>query len=350
MKKAIAKEEQSNEVIAYRKDDDDDGKDDMKIQDDVPRVENGLVMFFGASKYDSEIYPDLDDIIEDEECLSNVFEKKFKYRFISNGDFNKTWSKSEAEDWIELVRDKEMIQDGEVQYDALIFCGASHGSIDAMICSDGKELKLKDIRSSFAVNSQLRNIPKIFIFNCCRTPYQKPRGPAGDTRAVGYSVTITGTEGDAVYGSRLSRVVANAFRASITYETNVHNTLDAARESAKKHKKPMDLRLQEYDTAVGRVVLLKHPQAAQSRGVVSDPLLNTDDDLTNLLRPQKNGSKMDLFYKGYYDALFKKGLKDKASLRALTKMTDEGIKKTLNDVGIKMVFHRNELLKRIKNL
>eukprot|EP01083_Nonionella_stella_P118333 353256_1 len=69
MKKAIAKEEQSNEVIAYGKDDDDDSKDDMKIQDDVPRVENGLVMFFGAGKYDSEIYPDLDDIIEDEECL-----------------------------------------------------------------------------------------------------------------------------------------------------------------------------------------------------------------------------------------------------------------------------------------
>eukprot|EP01083_Nonionella_stella_P272468 923962_1 len=349
MKKAIAKEEQSNEVIAYRKDDDDDGKDDMKIQDDVPRVENGLVMFFGASKYDSEIYPDLDDIIEDEECLSNVFEKKFKYRFISNGDFNKTWSKSEAEAWIQLVRDKELIQNGEVQYDALIFCGASHGSIHSMICSDGQKLSFKDIRSSFAgnVNHTFRKLPKIFIFNCCRSEYKKSRGTEEETSAAGYSVTITGTEGDKVFGSRLSGFVADAFRASYTYKTNVHDTLCAATEMAKK---TMELRLQEYDVKVGRVVLLKHPQAAQSRGVVSDPLLNTDDDLTNLLRPQKNGSKMDLFYKGYYDALFKKGLKDKASLRALTKMTDEGIKKTLNDVGIKMVFHRNELLKRIKNL
>eukprot|EP01083_Nonionella_stella_P148429 469770_1 len=85
IKEYFAKQEQVNEAIAYHKDDEDYGKDDMKIQDDVPRVENGLVMFFGVGKYQSETYPDLDDIIEDEEHARNVFEKKFNYRFISNG-------------------------------------------------------------------------------------------------------------------------------------------------------------------------------------------------------------------------------------------------------------------------
>eukprot|EP01083_Nonionella_stella_P152173 487401_1 len=37
-------------------------------------------------------------------------------------------------------------------------------------------------------------------------------------------------------------------------------------------------------------------------------------DIEKLLRPQKDGSKMDLFYKGYYDALFNAGFNDKKSL------------------------------------
>eukprot|EP01083_Nonionella_stella_P259645 886272_1 len=327
-----------------------DDRDDAKAQpqhdaigayfnddDAVPRVDNGLVMFFGAGKYTTYSY--LGDIIEDEQFMSNVFEKKFKYRFISNCDFDKKWSKPEALAWIQLIRDKELIQNDELQYDALIFCGASHGSMHAVICSDGEEWKLKDIRSSFAsnVNREFRKLPKIFVFNCCRTTYKKPRSTEEETRAAGYSVTITGTEGDQVFGSRLSRYVADAFTASYTNKRNVYDTLCSAIQSAKK---TMELRLQEYDPEVGRVVFSKRPKG---RGVAFDPLLNADDDLTNVLRPQLDGSPIDLFYKGYYDALFNAGFKTDDSLRTLTK-------DKLNDVGIKMVFHQKELLKRIARI
>eukprot|EP01083_Nonionella_stella_P258722 883966_1 len=168
------------------------------------RVDNVLVMFFGMGKYFSETYPDLDDIAEDEEWFRTVFEKKFKYRFIANDNYNQTWERSEAMKWIQCVRENELLRNRPVKYNGLIFCGASHGSMHAMICSDGKPLKLQDIRSSFAstVNSQFKDIPKIFIFNCCRTvPGQKPRGREEQTGAAGYSVTITGTEGDEVFGT-----------------------------------------------------------------------------------------------------------------------------------------------------
>eukprot|EP01083_Nonionella_stella_P258721 883963_1 len=309
----------------------------------IQRVDKVLVMFFGMSFYKSATYPNLDDIHDDEKYFRDVFEKMFNYRFITNDGYDQTWKKSDAEEWIEVVRDSELLHNRQVQYDGLIFCGASHGSMHSMICSDGEELKMKDIRSSFAsnVNRQFRDLPKIFIFNCCRTPYQKPqdRGTEEETRAAGYSVTITSTEGDKVFGSRLSRFVADAFTDCCENKTNVHDTLYAATEMAKK---TMELRLQEYDLKVGRVVFLKGPDPL-GRGVVTDSLSDADDDLTNILRPQKGGSKMDLFYKQYYSALFESGFRTNASLCKLTK-------DKLNKLGITMVFHQKELLKRVATL
>eukprot|EP01083_Nonionella_stella_P249440 862523_1 len=311
----------------------------------IPICKNPFVMFLGMRRYSPENYPDLDDIMEDEECLSEVFEGQFKYRFVTNdidddGKYNQIWTKEAAEDWIEFVRNNEIIQNNQVKYDALIFCGASHGSIDAMICSDGKELKFKDIRSLFArnVNKQFDDIPKIFIFNSCRTKYQKPTNArAGDSPATGYTVSITGTEGNEVYGPKLSRCVADAFAACCANKTNVYKMLRAAKDNANKEN--MKLRLQEYDMSIDDVVFLKR---AKGRGPASDPLLNADDDLTNLLRPQK-GSKQNLLNKQYYDALSAAGFTNNAKLRALTD-------KNLIDNGIKLVFHRKELLKRAKAL
>eukprot|EP01083_Nonionella_stella_P084929 235206_1 len=77
----------------------------------------------------------------------------------------------------------------------------------------------------------------------------------------------------------------------------------------------MAIRLQEYDNKIDFVVFAKH---AKGRGPNSDPLSNADDDLTNLLRPQKGGSKKNLLYKQYYHALSAAGFTNNAKLRALT--------------------------------
>eukprot|EP01083_Nonionella_stella_P309006 1092653_1 len=73
----------------------------------------------------------------------------------------------------------------------------------------------------------------------------------------------------------------------------------------------------------------------------TNPLSNTDCDLSNLLSPQKGGSKMDL--RPYYNVLYKAEYQTNDQLRTLTK--DD-----LNELGIKVIFHQKELLKRTATL
>eukprot|EP01083_Nonionella_stella_P027277 75094_1 len=77
--------------------------------------------------------------------------------------------------------------------------------------------------------------------------------------------------------------------------------------------------------------------------VGKNPLVNVDDDVRNVLRPQKDGSKEDLYNAELYNAFIKAGYTDKKSLRTLTKAK-------LNELGIKKIFQQKELLKRIASL
>eukprot|EP01083_Nonionella_stella_P293135 996869_1 len=243
------------------------GKRHSVLVKPVKRVDNALVIFFGIAMYQHETYPDLEDINEDELYFRDTFEDKFRYRFIAN-EYNKHWNKSDVENWIVSIRNSVLIVNDCMQYNALIFCGASHGSTYAMICSDGKKLNLKDIRSLFAwnVNNQFRNLPKMFIFNCCRTQYETPRGAHQDTVAAGYSVSITGTEGDPVFGSKLSRYVADAFNecSKDKKKANAGDILRAATRKAREEG-DMQLRLQEHDMEIDDVVFVKHPQSRGSK-------------------------------------------------------------------------------------
>eukprot|EP01083_Nonionella_stella_P201301 736520_1 len=178
-------------------DDDDDTKDEVKTQSDnkdhrmnkpldspVKRVYNALIMLLGISEYTAKSYKNLDDhhhdISKEEFIFRNVFEKKFRYRFISCEYKNKPFNYRDSLGWITEIRDTVMIQNRQLQYDALILCGASHGNINGMVCSDGSTLAYETIRSAFAncVHRKFCNIPKIFIFNCPRTkPVRQSRGP-----------------------------------------------------------------------------------------------------------------------------------------------------------------------------
>eukprot|EP01083_Nonionella_stella_P108702 316360_1 len=264
--------------------DEDDDKDDLKAQNDV---DNALVMFFGISTYDHSSYPYLDDIGEDEQCFRDTFEGKYRYTFIAN-EYDRKWSRSEAEEWIQAKRDTILLDQG-TRYNALIFCGASHGSMHSMICSDGSEFNLKDIRSSFSssVNTKFRKLPKVFIFNCCRTPYEKPRTSQENSSSAGYSVTITGSEGNSVFGSRLSGYIATAF--STCYDkkmTKLHDIIMEATNKADSEGR-MTLRLQEHDIRIDNVWFVKH---TQSRGVEVGAQLDgtapiRDDELRTILEP-----------------------------------------------------------------
>eukprot|EP01083_Nonionella_stella_P071802 193093_1 len=278
-------------------------------------VDDALVIFFGICKYQHDTYSDLDDINEDEYFFRGTFETKFRYKFIKN-DYNREWTKSEAEDWIESIRNNELTPHGRVQYNALIFCGASHGSMYSMICSDGKQLNVKDIRSLFAwnVNKKLRNLPKIFIFNCCRTKYQKVRGVEEESCAAGYSVSITGTEGDPVFGSKLSRYVATAFSECYDHERqkSVHDVLVKATRTAGTEG-GMQLKLQEHDINIDDVVFLKKPPSRGSRAarVSRDSRqISLANELMTFLRKIQSGGELEKYYHDFQ----KRGYKTVESL------------------------------------
>eukprot|EP01083_Nonionella_stella_P182709 658084_1 len=308
---------------------------EMKTQGDC--VDNPFVMLFGMGKYNPNTKcEDLDTIINDEECLVNVFKKELNYRFVTNDDdrkYKRKWTPSQAIEWIELMRDNEIIQKG---HDSLIFCGASHGTDSAMICSEkGEALTFKQIRSLFA-GDKFTEMPKIFIFNSCRKDENLiDSKSSGDSKkklqTVDYSLTITTPEGTTARGAKLTRCVANAF-AKFRGQT-VRKILSEAR-------KKTQLRYQEHDPKVDDVVFLA---CGKERGVASNSRLIADDDLKNLLCPQ-SGSKMNLLY--YYDALSAAGYTDEATLRGLANLADE----ELITIGFKLVFHRRELQRRAKAL
>eukprot|EP01083_Nonionella_stella_P136096 413947_1 len=213
-----------------------DGNSSMEANKPIKRADNPLTMFFGIETYLGKMYKNLNDIHDDERRLRHTFEEELGYQFESNEYKDKIWTRADAIQWIRSKRDEILIKKGRVQYNALIFCAASHGSTHSIICSDGQPLETSTIRSMFAwnVNESFTNMPKVFIFNCCRTPFVKQpatsiaRGGPG----AGYGLTMTGTEGKEVFGAKLSSFVAAAFSES-EGKRGLYDIFKSAKEKAK---------------------------------------------------------------------------------------------------------------------
>eukprot|EP01083_Nonionella_stella_P193900 715573_1 len=103
-------------------------------------------------------------------------------------------------------------------FDSVIFGIAAHGASNGMICSDGDALDTKYIRSLFGaeVKKEFAHIPKILVFNFCRNESKACKDSNDNRGTVSYSVTITGPEGKAAFGSDLSKYVTPAFSESRT--------------------------------------------------------------------------------------------------------------------------------------
>eukprot|EP01083_Nonionella_stella_P144073 449108_1 len=312
----------------------------------VKLADNAFVMFLGYSMYTGTSFKDLNDIHEDEWCFREIFEDQFGYHFESNEYKNKSciWTSAAALEWIRSMRDNVLIQNDQVQYNALIFIGASHGSTNAMICSNGEPLDTAIIRSMFAsrVNKAFANMPKVFIFNCCRTPFVKVKDAAVATAPGGpgsrYGLTMTGTEGNKVFGAKLSSFVAAAFR-----ELNGKKGLyDIFKNAKKKATHTMGLALQEHDPDVDDVIFKTKPQGRGSgpNAQADNADHVRDDEVRNVLKPSYGS--MDLLQ--YLRPLRAAGFTNKTKLCTLTE-------ERLKEVNIKMkVFHKKELLKRIAKL
>eukprot|EP01083_Nonionella_stella_P249364 862367_1 len=316
-----------------------DGNSSMEANKPIKRADNPLTMFFGVETYLGKMYKNLNDIHDDERRLRHTFEEELGYQFESNEYKDKIWTKADIVQWIRSKRDEILIKKGRVQYNALIFCAASHGSTHSIICSDGQPLETSTIRSMFAwnVNESFTNMPKVFIFNCCRTPFVKQpatsiaRGGPG----AGYGLTMTGTEGKEVFGAKLSSFVAAAFSES-EGKRGLYDIFKSAKEKAKYE---MGLALQEHDPDVDDVIFAKKPlgRGSELRAQSDGAAQVVDDDVRNILKPIQGS--MDLLK--YLDPLRAAGVTNADELRKLTK-------ERLKEKGIKMmIFHEKELLKRI---
>eukprot|EP01083_Nonionella_stella_P246800 856398_1 len=80
-----------------------------------------------------------------------------------------------------------------------------------------------------------------------------------------------------------------------------------------------------------------------SRGMVKNPLRNVDDDLFNILSPQKGSGSAKMNLQQYYQSFHDAGLQYNKAICSLTKQK-------LEELGIKKVFHKKELLRRVDEL
>jgi len=130
------------------------------------RVRNPLVVAVSIGQYDSSTLPGLPGV-KDIDSLRE-FADFMGYAFTSNND-KAHWKKEEI---LLFLRDTvvgELVAgDGNVRYDSLIVCVSGHGMDGGIITSD-YHLVDNDVfhRIISGPNPNLRNIPRVFIFDAC---------------------------------------------------------------------------------------------------------------------------------------------------------------------------------------
>ena len=106
---------------------------------------------------------------KDAETLKNLCQY-MNWTFISKGDDVKThWTEKEVMEFLEEGIGVVMFdKDGKSNFDGLIVCVSCHGMKDAIVTSDMKTIERTVIHRTLSLKyPQLRDIPRIFVFDCC---------------------------------------------------------------------------------------------------------------------------------------------------------------------------------------
>ena len=106
---------------------------------------------------------------KDADTLQNLCQY-MNWTFISKGDEVKThWTEKEVMDFLQKdIGQKMFDKDGESTFDGLIVCVSCHGIQDKIVTSDMKTIERTVIHRTLSLKyPQLRDIPRIFVFDCC---------------------------------------------------------------------------------------------------------------------------------------------------------------------------------------
>eukprot|EP01083_Nonionella_stella_P129679 393475_1 len=318
-------------------------QEESKLNDNANARNNPLMICIGIEQY----YEALANLktAKDIETYKSVFEDLYNYKIFAN-DPSKPMNAKELLKFLRKAR-KYLYdyEEDEANHDSLIVTFGGHGTYDSVICSDRSHVKHKDIRDIFKL-PELTDIPKIFMFDSCRTDgdrdEMKDEKHRGLDKASTFSATLMTSEGHKVYGAKICKHITQEFKRMHERNkfANFYTMCRIARANIQKEtNKEQDLMVCEHDLDVDDVVFVPRDKArssgpeAQTDGTV--PVI--DDEISNLLRPYPGS--MNLLH--YVDPLRKAGVTNKEELLQLTS-------EKLKEKGIKMViFHKKELLKRI---
>eukprot|EP01083_Nonionella_stella_P262009 891419_1 len=369
----FAKNEAVNEVIRHKEDD-----DEKKIQNDVTsNTEAPIVVLDLLSigivigEYDAADIDDIPDVCCDVANYHDVLGKEYKYKFMSSVDMkgNRGYrmTKRDVEEYIDTECLPELIGGSgfkpKAKYDGLLVAFSGHGTLTSFVCSDNKKIAYSTIRKKFESHAVLRQIPRFYCVDACRIDDLEPKETTEEKKDPEYdddsgkvsrgddgdapSVTIMGqTEGNRVKGGKVSKYLCKQWKAE--FEAKKHNPKRIYKPFSElyraAYKEMMDktsqkLTYSEYDIRIDDVVFV--PKDRDRSTLKSDETAQIrDNDLRTILQASVN-SKMDLM--AYFFVLFNAKYQDN---KALCGLCDRKLK----ELGMAKKFHRDELMKRVRNL
>eukprot|EP01084_Bolivina_argentea_P161968 281884_1 len=149
----------------------------LKTKEKSVYIENGLGVIITIAYYDNinigndDIHmdvPDLDMLHHDYDNLTKLF-KMLNYAFIPNEE-KLHWTEKEIMHFLQHDIGNELFDNNhQLKYDGIILCVSSHGVKNNIITSDHKIIENVAIHRAISrLDSQLRDIPRICIFDSCQ--------------------------------------------------------------------------------------------------------------------------------------------------------------------------------------
>ena len=138
------------------------------LDEGAMEVRNGVVACIAIGKYDHPnyvnlpVHRDVDNVRE--------FSKELGYKFIETKRPNKlSWTKREIKEFmIQDVGGSFFKKSGKPKYDCLLVFVTGHGERHAVVTSDGQVVDREKIHRYISLaHDQIREIPRIFIFDAC---------------------------------------------------------------------------------------------------------------------------------------------------------------------------------------
>eukprot|EP01084_Bolivina_argentea_P099202 178327_1 len=154
----------------------------LAIESMTEYIERPMVLAVAIGKYNNNAtnsefttsgcdFPELEAIDRDIQNLLRLFRDTLHYQDNIFPDYNQTaniktnWNKNEIINFLE--ERASYLNENQSKFDALVVIISCHGIEDFIITSDCEKINKDTIHEIFSFYPTLRNIPRIFIHDCC---------------------------------------------------------------------------------------------------------------------------------------------------------------------------------------